>query len=63
MNTQIASAAEEQSSVAEEINLNVVTINQVGDESAQGAEQTARASEDLARLAADLQQMVGKFKV
>lgn len=63
MNTQIASAAEEQSSVAEEINLNVVTINQVGDESAQGAEQTARASEELAKLAADLQQMVGNFKV
>jgi methyl-accepting chemotaxis protein len=63
MNTQIASAAEEQSSVAEEINLNVVTINQVGDESAQGAEQTARASEELAKLAADLQQMVGKFRV
>ena len=62
MNTQIASAAEEQSSVAEEINLNVVTINQVGDESAQGAEQTARASEDLAKLAADLQQMVAQFK-
>jgi methyl-accepting chemotaxis protein len=62
MNTQIASAAEEQSAVAEEINLNVVTINQVGDESAQGAEQTARASEDLASLATELQQMVGKFK-
>lgn len=63
MNTQIASAAEEQSSVAEEINHNVVTISQVGDESAQGAEQTARASEDLANLAAELQQMVAQFKV
>ena len=62
MNTQIASAAEEQGAVAEEINRNVVTINQVGDESAQGAEQTARASEDLAKLATDLQQMVAQFK-
>ncbi len=62
MNTQIASAAEEQSAVAEEINHNVVTISQVGDESAQGAEQTARASEDLANLATELQQMVAQFK-
>ncbi len=63
MNTQIASAAEEQGTVAEEINQNVVTISQVGNESAQGAEQTSRASEDLANLAADLQQMVTQFKV
>jgi len=62
MNTQIASAAEEQSAVAEEINHNVVTISQVSDESVQGAEQTARASEDLANLAAELQQMVAQFK-
>ncbi|MDT8385561.1 MAG: methyl-accepting chemotaxis protein [Gammaproteobacteria bacterium] len=63
MNTQIASAAEEQSAVAEEINHNVVAINRVGDESAQGAEQTARASEDLASLASDLQQMMLRFKI
>jgi len=63
MNTQIASAAEEQSTVAEEINRNVATISQVTDESAQGAEQNARASEDLSSLASDLQQMVARFKV
>lgn len=62
MNTQIASAAEEQGVVAEEINRSVVTINQVGDESAQGAEQIARASENLANLASELQQMVAQFK-
>jgi len=62
MNTQIASAAEEQSAVAEEINHNVLTISQVGDESAQGAEQTSHASKDLANLATELQQMVAQFK-
>jgi len=63
MNTQIASAAEEQGAVAEEINRNVVTISQVATESAQGADQTARASEELASLASELQQMVARFKI
>ncbi|VAW93355.1 Methyl-accepting chemotaxis sensor/transducer protein, partial [hydrothermal vent metagenome] len=62
MNTQIASAAKEQSAVAEEINRNVVSISQVADESAQGAEQTTRTSEELANLATDLQQVIAKFK-
>jgi len=63
MNTQIASAAEEQSAVAEEINRNVASISQVADESATGAEQTTRTSKELASLASDLQQMVAAFRV
>ena len=63
MNTQIANATEEQSAVAEEINRNVVSISQVADKSAQGAEQTTRTSEELANLATNLQQVVAKFKV
>ncbi|MFZ5593946.1 MAG: methyl-accepting chemotaxis protein [Pseudomonadota bacterium] len=62
MNTQIASAAEEQSAVAEEINRNILTISQIGDQSAAGAQQIATASEELARLAAQLQSLVGRFK-
>lgn len=63
MNTQIASAAEEQSAVAEEINRNVVNINQGAAQNAQGTEQTAFASMELARLAADLQTLVARFKI
>ncbi len=63
MNLQIASAAEEQSQVAEEINRNIITISEVADKSAQGGEQTAQASEDLARLASDLQNTIVRFKV
>jgi methyl-accepting chemotaxis protein len=63
MNTQIASAAEEQSAVAEEINRNVSNISQGSAQSAQGTEQTAFASMELARLAADLQTLVARFKV
>jgi methyl-accepting chemotaxis protein len=63
MNTQIASAAEEQSSVAEEINRNIITISQVADETAIGAVQTSNASAEVARLSEQLQGMVRQFKV
>jgi methyl-accepting chemotaxis protein len=63
MNMQIASAAEEQSSTAEEINRNIVNISEVAQETAGGSQQTASASDELARLASDLQSQVGKFKV
>ena len=63
MNMQIASAAEEQSSTAEEINRNIVNISEVADETSTGAQQTANASDELARLAVDLQEKVGKFQI
>ena len=62
MNTQIASAAEEQSAVAEEMNRSIVTISQVAHQNAAGAEQTAATSEQLARLAEQLQGMTAKFR-
>lgn len=63
MNTMIASAAEEQSAVAAEIQTNMNNIREVADRSAEGAQQTARASEELARLAAEQQSLMTRFKV
>ncbi len=63
MNTQIASAAEEQSAVVEEINRNVVSISQVADQTSDGAQQLAGASNELAQLSAQLQNLVGQFKI
>ncbi|MBV2103361.1 MAG: hypothetical protein KUF77_10090 [Candidatus Thiodiazotropha sp. (ex Lucina aurantia)] len=63
MNTQIASAAEEQSSVTEEINRSIVSINEVAEQSAAGAQQTSQASDDLAKLAEQLKGLVERFKV
>ncbi|MCG8099098.1 MAG: methyl-accepting chemotaxis protein, partial [Candidatus Thiodiazotropha taylori] len=63
MNTQIASAAEEQSSVTEEINRSIVSINEVSEQSATGAQQTTQASADVAKLAEQLKSLVERFKV
>ena len=63
MNLQIASAAEEQSSVAEEINQNVVKIADIAQETSGSMQQIATSSEDLARLSTTLDQLVGSFKV
>ncbi|HPE79302.1 MAG: methyl-accepting chemotaxis protein [Chromatiaceae bacterium] len=63
MNAQIATAAEEQGSVAEEINRNVVAIRDLALASTEGAEQTAVASGQQARLAADLQATASTFTV
>ncbi|SFM33277.1 methyl-accepting chemotaxis protein [Ectothiorhodospira mobilis] len=63
VNSQVASAAEEQSAVAEEMNRNVTSISDAAEENAQGARQTTEASEQLSRLARELQDLVGRFKV
>jgi methyl-accepting chemotaxis protein len=63
MTAQIASAAEEQTHVTEEINRNVTQIAQAVEATAQGAEQTAAAGEELARIAAELQASVGRFRI
>lgn len=62
MNIQIATAAEEQSAVTEEMNRNIVNISQVAEQTAKGAEQTTRASGRLAHLAEDIQNQLAQFK-
>ena len=63
MNIQIASAVEEQSVVAEEINRNVTSITDVAFQTADGANQTAVASEQLRCLADGLDQKVSRYQV
>jgi methyl-accepting chemotaxis protein len=63
MNTQIASAAEEQSAVAEEISRNVVRIKEISADAAVNADQASDASQELARLAAELNVLLDGFKV
>ena len=63
MSAQIASAAEEQSATAEEINRNITNISEMSAETSTGAQQTATASGNLAHLGTKLQERVGRFKI
>lgn len=63
MNTQIATAAEQQTAVAEEINRNIHAISQVSAETTESAKQTTETSHELAGLASNLHQMISNFKL
>ncbi len=63
MCAQIATAAEEQTAVAEEVNSNIDQINSMTQETAGGAEKSANAGASLSKLVTELQQLVGQFKV
>jgi len=62
MNTQIASAAEEQAAVADEISRSVVSIRQIAEETSASANEAATGSEQLSRLAHTMQDMVSVFR-
>ncbi|HCJ30791.1 MAG TPA: methyl-accepting chemotaxis protein, partial [Pseudomonas sp.] len=63
MNMQIATAAEEQSAVAEEINRNITTISDIADATSADARQTSQISDELVRLVAELNRLVGQFRL
>ncbi|WP_422394055.1 methyl-accepting chemotaxis protein [Pseudomonas khavaziana] len=63
MNQQIAAAAEEQSSVAEEINRSVTSIRASADHSALSMQGNAASSLQLAQLGVELKGMVGHFRL
>jgi methyl-accepting chemotaxis protein len=63
MNAQIASAAEEQGRVAEEINRNVISISEVAEQTVVGAGQSSAANERVNSLAGELKELVGRFKL
>ncbi len=63
MNTQIASAAQEQSGVATEINSNIQAISEIAERTALGAQSNTEAAAEIEKLAIDLQQQVGRFRL
>ena len=63
MNLQIASAAEEQSAVAEEVNRNVAAIRTVTETLTEQATESAKISSQLNSLANQQMKLMDQFKV
>ena len=58
---QIASASEEQGTVAEEVNRKVVSINKLADQTKESSDEVLAANGRLVALAANLQGMTDRF--
>ncbi|WP_338129139.1 methyl-accepting chemotaxis protein [Vibrio aestuarianus] len=63
MNAQIATAAEQQSLVTEDINQNITIISDIANQTASGAEQSSQATLELARLAETLKAETETYRV
>lgn len=63
MGLQVASAAEEQSTVSEEMNNNLLSISQASEATVAAANSVAAQGEQLRGLADDLGQQISRFKV
>ena len=63
MNIHMATTAEQQLAVAEEISRNIENISQVARKSAEGGVRTTTTSEQLGEMAEKLQSFLGRFKL
>ncbi|CZF86294.1 methyl-accepting chemotaxis protein [Grimontia marina] len=63
MNTQIATAAEQQSSVTEEINKNITVISSISDQTATGPEESRIAASSLQELSNGMKSKIQKYIV
>ncbi len=61
--TNIATSTERQTSVAHDVECNIVSIGDIATGAASGAEETVAANNQLINVVVDLKQLVGQFKV
>ena len=62
-NIQVSSAAEEQSSVSEEVNRKITGVNEMASENATGVKQAIETNHEIAQLSQRLNDLVQQFKV
>jgi methyl-accepting chemotaxis protein len=63
LSTQIATAAEEQSAVAQEIRQNIQDISEMSEQAATGSDQSEKDSEGLSKLASHQKHLLSQFKI
>lgn len=63
MNTQLASATEEQSLVTEEINRNICNISELTEVSVKANESNSNAAQSLQDISQDMSRTLGQFKI
>ena len=63
MNTQIASAAEEQTEVTDEINQRIIQVNELSQQTSSGVSNTVLTCEELNKISDRLSQQLAQFKV
>ncbi|NLV00299.1 methyl-accepting chemotaxis protein [Marinomonas sp. UCMA 3892] len=63
LSMQIATAAEEQSAVAQEIKQNVLEISEMSEQAALGSDRSEKDSEGLAKLASHQKYLLSQFKI
>lgn len=63
INTQVATAAEQQSQVTQDINRNVNNMSEIVNQNVTGISQSASASHELSKLAEQQKQQLSFFKL
>jgi len=63
MNTHIASAAEEQSTVAQDIEQSIVRISSLSEKTVEGSSRVANATNDLSSLEQEMRELISSFKI
>jgi methyl-accepting chemotaxis protein len=63
LSTQIATAAEEQSAVAQEIRQNIQDISEMSEQAATSSDKSEKDSENLSKLASHQKQLLSQFKI